>query len=461
MAFFSEEELKKLPPSEYWHSLLSVGENLAIFLEGIMLFMLCCFKSAELIQAIQNPVIWWITFSLLLAISLGLVIFLITVQSVLFYEFVNALDTETKRDDYAKGLLVSIITILIIFADIKGSKQFLNKYNAYVPNISSVDTDSRVKLNKFDREKIEQERVNKDKSLICTKCKEIQADYDLKISKQRSNLRKNENEAKWKKVENDKIRSIVNSLEAQKSSAIAIAESKFIEEKNKVLATFDSRLFSLDTLQVAVKSSIDSSNNIEQGKVTEKEKENERNSGGLTILTQVILFGCRFRKVKIFKKRGLSYKSIGKFMKSSDILLIPINYISMRFNSFIEKKQVNLSVSYANEINSLNTYKESKVQDNEITRHFVENKIQDFESAKAAMLVIGYAKNETPVEIEDEKILKKDEQNIDNTSEKDIILAYISDCELGIMSLNEVDNLKEIETLKNIISDCEIAILSL
>ena len=471
MSFIDNADVQNMSVSEknkFWLSLLKVGEKGAMVFEGVFFFILV----ASFIMSIKMPqnliLISIFLTSLLLDASAFIIYFLIELQRVSFCQFVSAIQTPTLKDDiWALGVSLAI-TMLAVFADKEGGTKFLNMVNKYDPVISNFEKDNRVKDNDASRRKLEKERDNKLKMLSCTECKMIEAKYNAKIAAAKSKLRKNENDAAWKQVENAKIRNQVSALAAAKESEIQIAAAKFEESRNRDLSTFDKRLFSLDTMQVRVKGSIDSMNNEELRKERLQIEQNHTYGGGMSYLTQIILLFCRFMQVWISKKDGKSFVEIGEFMRGVSIVSLPFEIISIFINELIEKGQINNQILYANAVQKIDDYKETKIGGDELRGAFVENKVSNFQQAKmlkAKMTVsqphsytVETVREEDTVEIDDIEeinIPKSDVKKVE-FDEKDVILDIITQYETALDFCQTGDEVTEVLDIicnyKNILS---------
>ena len=292
MAFIKNEIANNMTISEkykFWVSSLKGAEKALMILEGFFMFCFCVFFITS-IEVPENMRILAYPIACIFAAIGGVLVFiLVEMQRVAFSQSVSALATKQWSDDILFIIISISITGIIWYIDLKGGAKFLNFTNAYDPKIGSIETDVRVKSNDSQRKTIEQERAQKDKALTCSECVAIRAKYESKITNERSNMRKNESDAAWKVSENNKIRNEIARLQSKRDAEIAFAESKFQDYKNGILEKYDSRLMSIDTMQIRVKASIDSANLEENNKQKVQVEENQKYGGYLTWITQILL----------------------------------------------------------------------------------------------------------------------------------------------------------------------------
>ena len=456
MAFISHDDKSNMTFSEkykFWKESSKAAEKVlmvteAAFMFSFLYFLLTSFQLPAKMQVLSVPLF---IICIILG-SAGIYIF-VEIQRVAFSQAVSAFSTKKWNDDvFFIGLSIAI-TVLIWYGDKHGGTKFLNFANEYSPEIGSVETDVRVKSNDEQRKTIGQERKEKEKSLVCTECNAIRANYESKITNERSMLRKNENTAAWKVTENAKIRNAVKRLEAKRDAEIANADSRFQDAKNKALDRYDSRLESIDTMQIRVKSSIDSANNEEKNKVKSQLEENKAYGGYLTWVTQILLIFFRVIQVYINRKDGKSFVEIGSFMQGATVLTLPLNYIQLWLNEKTENAKTDYKVKVMSKAQSTQAYKASASNGDRATMELIESEGMTMQDAFIAMKRYE-PKNQTDViedaitedEILEEKILQKDDEIVDNEGEKAIILTMIKGYEAALV-FAEPHEINELEVL--------------
>lgn len=456
MAFINHDDKSNMSFSEkykFWKESSKAAEKVLMIIEGAFMFSFLYFTltSVQLppkMQILNTPLF----IVGVIAGAIGIYIF-IEVQRVAFSQAVSAMSTKKWNDDvFFIGLSIAI-TVLIWYGDKHGGTKFLNFANEYTPNIGSVETDARVKSNDEQRKTIGQERKEKEKSLTCTECNAIRANYESKITNERSNLRKNESSAAWKVTENAKIRNTVKRLEAKRDAEIANADLRFQDFKNKALDKYDSRLESIDTMQIRVKTSIDSANSEEKKKLEIQLQENKAYGGYITTITQILLAFFRLIQVFISRKDGKSFVEIGTFMQGATFLSLPLNYIQLWLSEKTENAKTNLSAKVMSRIASVEAHKEKIANGDEARRELINEGVTSMQDAK--VILLKYRHKETAQEVEDaiiedkileEKILQNNDEKVDNEDEKAIILTMIKGYEAALI-FAEPDEIADLEIM--------------
>lgn len=438
--FMNKEDLESLSVEKqkgFWLSLFNWGEGFSMAIEGILLSIFSFYLATEWFLNGRSSIVDIVLATVFLIALLGLILVVIAMQQVAFSEFVSAIGTPTLKDDAIKFVLFLCLSISIYWLDCEGSKRFLNKVHAYEPKI--VDdylSDKRVKENHNSRSKLNDEKAKAVNSITCFECESIRASYRAKVQAKKRQLRPNEYEAAWKKEENDKLRASIKSLESESDFKVSEAKARVEDKKQKVSDTYEQRLFSLDTTTSKLKSNIDSSNGAELNRQVNRERENNKNSGGLSLITQLFLIICRSGKVYIYRKAGKSYAAIGEFMKTFQAFLRLFDPVTLWIKVYDEKQKVNQSARVAVAINKVKDHKEVKYLVAPLAKDLIDDGIKDYDAG----VLYDTKKLTAAFNTLEENKFEKSGEIFENVTQKPIILP------------NEIS---EIEDIENIIASHE------
>ena len=448
MEFLKQSDIDSMPLEErdkFWFSLYKKGENAFMFFEGFFFFILL----VSFVSTIEFPpkiaAFGWVAMGGVLLIGIVCILFLVALQQVSFAEFIRAWGTPSLRDDWFKGLTALVIMIAAVWADAKGGAAFLNHINSYDAQIvSKYEDDRRVSTNQTDIARIEKERDGKIKTMACTECSSVRAEYSVKIAKKKAQLRAKEWEAAWKKTENDNIRREISLLESEREAKVLVAQGRFESRRDSVRNSYDIRVNTLDTTVNRLKAQIDSSNLSEQNKTIERERENHRYGGGLSWLTQIVLLIVRFQQVRKWRKAGREFVAIGEFMATTAVLNVWFERIGIEWNKYVEKRRIDNIVRYAEAFQNVDNYALEKSTGNEILKAMLDAGVK---TASEAQIFYNNMK---------EKNVSNSAQSIGNQDEKDIILQLIEGLKTSILFESDPDIISETES---IIAGLEISLI--
>lgn len=471
MAFLSNDDKNKLSHQEansQWFNLLSGGEKIMMFIVGLLVYMYLIFW------------VWSINFSDLFLLQMlirfgavvlgaGLITFLLQLEKIAMIEFIESFGTAGIKDDIWKGAISVLLVIGFYFAECEGSARFLNTVNGYTANIvKDHNEDKRVSENKGSRASLEKEKDLKIKTVSCVECKAIEANYNILISNERRNKKAyksthTDSDKRYISSQNDKISKRISILEDEKANKIDLANARFETKKDSISMSYENRINRIDTMVLSLKSNIDSSNASEIKKEEDITRSNNRNGGYLSAICMFFLCFNRWMLVKYYRQAGMSWASIGEFMRGADFLIKIFTPINIKFIEFGEKLSISNSIRYSKMYDNLESHKIEKTKGDKNALEFVDKKISN--RVNADLLHVKQKsqkeqneddKNKVILELQqEENILKKVVENVENMSEKDIILGIIKAFEIAKDYEPTEQGIKEID---GIISAFRIAL---
>ena len=461
MAFIKQEHKDALEPHEEheWDMSFNLfGEGLFMVLAGFFVWVLMVVAIYE-IDFPNLPVLTIIVRIVLCVGAVGLIPFLLQLERIKTIKFFEALQTPDWKDDVESGIVAAFIMLVFLFVDYKGGGVFLNYINKYDATVvKDHNTDKRISGNSDNRKTLVNEKEAKLNAMTCTECKIIESEYQINIEKQNRNIKSikpthTEGDIKYIKSQNKSVNSIISSLKKERDAKVENAKSRFEAKKDSVSDSYEGRVNRIDTAVMTLKHSIDSNNRKELEKADQAESDNKKYGGYLSPFLLAGLIYFRYRLIKSCKKAGMAWAMIGTFMRNKDFLSVITTPVTIFFTELKEKLKIDNSIRYAAVFDNIEKYTDEKAK-SERQRVFALSGVSSMGQARMVHRQISQpvtGQNNS----QNQQIL------LGNNDEKAILLEYISDSELALMSLDTVIDANEIIILNEIIEDCNLAILSL
>lgn len=460
MAWVKKEDKEQLSHKEQnsqWFKLLSGGEKIMMFIVGLLVYMYLIFWICSINFSDLIFLQYLVRFAALI-LGAGLVTFLLMLEKIAMIEFIEAMGTPGIKDDIWKGAISVLLVVGFYLVDSEGSARFLNLVNEYNANlITDHNQDKRVSDNNSTRASLHKEKEQKIKTVVCVECKSIEANYNILISNEKRNKKSfksthKDNDRKYIDLQNGKVSKRIFILEEEKNNRIEAAKARFENKKDSIAMSYENRINRIDTMVLSLKSNIDSSNASEIKKEEDITRSNNRNGGYISAICMFFLCFNRWMLVKYYRASGMSWASIGDFMKGADFLIQFFTPVSIYFAEKAEKRKITNSVKYAHVFRNLEAHKIEQTNGDEQMMEFIENEISNMTSAKmlnskqnayksiTAELKENVEKDVKIINEGFENNLKKEEENIENTDEKAIILTLIKGYEAAFPFADEKEN---------------------
>jgi len=307
-----------------------------------------------------NEFFQWVMF-----VFLGLFsVCLVALQQYSYMKFTRAVVlTKTVKDDWFWGVFTLVISVVIIFIDIKGGKDLINALNGYTPNVKNITNDTD--YNKLDSDRkelkieLESAKEEKEKAIAnCFECTAIAAKYEAKKKKHKASA----NPA-WVKVENAQIDNANSKIEADKKEAVANKLAEVEKIKLQKIDAIQVKLDQIDNKKRRVEDVITIDNESEKKKGTQKKEENDAAAVFVTPLTQVLMAIMRYIIMKRREKENKDWVEKGIFSFIFNFFAPIVSDIENFFYKREIKSKYDIAASRLKTIDAVKEYKDSFMDD--------------------------------------------------------------------------------------------------